>query len=120
MIRWIGRLSRDSRSHLLVAAVAVAWAVMSQLQASATDRRLAEWQDSQQAIGYGLWYALVEEQSKAGRYEAERNIARDRLSDLRYRIGVADARLAACRATTNMTTDDGWTGQLQLKTGRER
>lgn len=37
MIRWIGRLSRDSRSHLLVAAVCFAWAVVSQLQASDAD-----------------------------------------------------------------------------------
>lgn len=120
MIRWIGKLSRDSRSHLLVAAVAVAWAVMSQLQSSSADRRLDEWQASQQAVGYGLWYALVEEQRKAGTYEAERNIARENVGDLRYQLGVADTRLAACQATTNMTTDDGFTGELLLRTERKR
>ncbi|OLO05265.1 hypothetical protein [Salinicola socius] len=116
MTRWIGKLSRDSRSHLLVAAVAVAWAVMSQMQASDAGKRLDAAQASQQAVSYGLWYALVEEQGKAGRYEAERNIAREKLADLRYQLGVADTRLAACQATTDMATDGGFTGELLLRT----
>ncbi|MDH4572454.1 hypothetical protein [Salinicola acroporae] len=120
MIQWIGRLSRDSRSHLLVASVAVAWAVMSQMQASDAGKRLDAAQDYQQAVGYGLWYALVEEQDKAGGFEAQRNIAREKLADLRYQLGVADTRLAACQATTNMTTDDGFTGELLLRTERKR
>ncbi|MGM8931404.1 hypothetical protein [Salinicola halophyticus] len=120
MIRWIGKLSTDSRSHLLVAAACFAWAVLSQMQASDAGKRLDAAQDYQQAVGYGLWYALVEEQDKAGGFEAQRNIAREKLSDLQYRIGVADARLTACQETTNMTTAEGWTGQLQLRTERDR
>ncbi|WP_110642478.1 hypothetical protein [Salinicola sp. CPA57] len=120
MIRWIGRLSRDSRSHLLVAAACFAWAVSSQMQVSSAYHRLDATQASQQAVGYGLWYALVEEQEKAGKFEAERNIAREKLADLRYQLGVADTRLAACQATTNMTTDDGFTGELLLRTERKR
>lgn len=120
MIRWIKRLSRDSRSHLLVAAACFAWAVWSQMQVSSAYHRLDATQASQQAVGYGLWSALVQEQGKAGRYEAERNIARDDVGDLRYQLGVADARLATCKATTNMVTDEGFTGELLLKTERER
>lgn len=119
MTRWIGKLSQDSRSHLLVAAVAVAWAVWSQIQVSDANRRLDASQASQQAVSYGLWYALVEEQRKAGGFEAERNTAREKLGDLRYQLGVADTRLAACQATTNMTTDDGFTGELLLRTERK-
>ncbi|WP_110693306.1 hypothetical protein [Salinicola halophyticus] len=118
--RWWRSLSRSSRSHLLVAALCFAFALYSQYQTSKAYQRLDGNQSSQQAVGYGLWYALIEEQRKAGGYEAERNIAREKLSDLQYRIGVADARLTACQETTNMTTAEGWTGQLQLRTERER
>lgn len=120
MIRWIGKLSRDSRSHLLVAAVCFAWAVVSQLQASDADRRLDSAQAAQQAVGYGLWYALVEEQRKAGRFEGTRDAARAELAAIRYRLGVADTQLAACNATTHMATDDGFTGELLLRTERKQ
>ncbi|WP_322528971.1 hypothetical protein R5R73_04850 [Salinicola sp. LHM] len=119
IIRWFRGLSRDSRSHLLVAAVCFAWAVSSQMQVSSAYHRLDATQASQQAVGYGLWYALIEEQEKAGGFEAQRNIAREKVGDLRYQLGVADTRLAACQATTNMATDDGFTGELLLRTERK-
>lgn len=118
--RWWRSLSRSSRSHLLVAALCFAFALYSQYQTSRAYQRLDGNQSSQQAVGYGLWYALVEEQEKAGKFEAERNIAREKVGDLRYQLGVADTRLAACQATTNMTTDDGFTGELLLRTERKR
>ncbi|WP_110685089.1 hypothetical protein [Salinicola aestuarinus] len=120
MMGWIRRLSTDSRSHLLVAGVAVAWAVFSQVQASDAAKRLDASQASQQAVGYGLWYALVQEQAKAGRFEGSRDAARAELSAKNYRLGVADAQLAACDATTQMATDDGWTGQVDLRMERTR
>ncbi|WP_353979406.1 hypothetical protein [Salinicola endophyticus] len=118
--RWWQSLSRDSRSHLLVAALCFAWAVSSQMQVGAADRRVVEQQASERAVAYGLWYALTQEQAKAGQFEAERNAAWAELRGVRYQLGAADARLEACNATTAMTTDEGWTGQLQLKTEKTR
>lgn len=119
MIRWIGRLSRDSRSHLLVAAACFAWAVSSQMQVSSAYQRLDATQASQQAVGYGLWYALIEEQKKAGGFEAERNIARQAVADLRYALGRKDAQLEQCDMTTDMVTAPTFTGQLDLRRSEE-
>lgn len=138
MIGWIRRISQDSRSHLLVAGVAAGIAAATLVsngdlrdrldQAQATinqkDQQLKAQRAESAVANYGLWYALTQEQAKAGRFETQRNDRQEMLDGAQRRIAGLRAQVARLQERMNQKDErieqlesHSWTGQVRAKSG---
>ncbi|OHV12995.1 hypothetical protein [Kushneria phosphatilytica] len=138
MIGWIRRISQNGRSHLLVAGVAAGIAAstlvsngdlrdrLDQAQAtiSQTDQELQAQRAESAVANYGLWYALTQEQKKAGRFEAQRNDRQEALDKARSYVAGLRAQVARLQERLNQKDERieqlesrTWTGQVRAKSG---
>jgi hypothetical protein len=109
------------RGFLWSFVLASVFAVVQKFDKAALRAEYADTVSAYRAAVYGLTYALSEEQSKAGSFEADASDSEQQLdneqgytSNLRSRISSLEQEVQQCRATQRMMTDPGWTGSAAI------